>query len=79
MGVYGAKSRLLLFAHAYMQAAKIEYVLPVQPLRESAAPRTGFGGVGEQALRAAAVQKLTKKGSAAGSSFPFGVARGARS
>jgi len=79
MGVYGAKSRLLLFAHAYMQAAKIEYVLPVQPLRESAAPRTGFGGVVEQALSAAAVEKLTKKGSAAGSNFPFGVARGARS
>ncbi|KAL1520950.1 hypothetical protein AB1Y20_022509 [Prymnesium parvum] len=31
--VYGAKSSLLLFMHAYMQSANIEYIKPLMPVR----------------------------------------------
>ena len=31
--VFGAKSSFLLFLHAYMQSASIEYVKPVLPVR----------------------------------------------
>ena len=31
--VFGAKSSLLLFIHAYMQSANIEYVKPLNPIR----------------------------------------------
>jgi len=35
--LYGAKTRLLLFIHAYMQAAGMEYVRPAQPFISSTA------------------------------------------
>jgi len=39
--VYSAKSRLLLFIHAYMQSASIEYEQPALPVRQVAATATG--------------------------------------
>ena len=33
MLIYGAKSSLLLFIHAYMQSANIEYIKPIIPVR----------------------------------------------
>jgi hypothetical protein len=38
MLVYGAKSSLLLFVHAYMQSAHIDYVKPLSPIRLDGAP-----------------------------------------
>ena len=34
LAIYSAKSRLLLFIHAYMQSASIEYIQPVLPVRQ---------------------------------------------
>jgi len=77
MAIYAAKSRLLLFCHAYMQAANIEYIMPVLPMRDSPGPRAGLAGVVEQALSAAAVGKLTAakgQGDGGGGGLPFGLA-----
>jgi len=77
MAIYAAKSRLLLFCHAYMQAANIEYIMPVLPMRDSPSPRAGFAGVVEQALSAAAVGKLTAakgQGGGGGGGLSFGLA-----
>ena len=41
LSIYSARSRLLLFVHAYMQTAEIEYTAPVLPVR-------GFEGVTEK-------------------------------
>ncbi|EOD10179.1 hypothetical protein EMIHUDRAFT_358244 [Emiliania huxleyi CCMP1516] len=76
MAIYAAKSRLLLFCHAYMQAANIEYIMPVLPMRDSPGPRAGLAGVVEQALSAAAVGKLTAakgQGDGGGGGLPFGL------
>lgn len=43
--IYSAKSRLLLFCHAYMQSADIEYLFPVLPTRHS--PGRGIGPAAE--------------------------------
>ena len=34
VSIYSARSRLLLFIHAYMQTASIEYTMPVLPIRK---------------------------------------------
>lgn len=35
VSIYSARSRLLLFVHAYMQTANIEYTMPVLPIRNT--------------------------------------------
>lgn len=35
LAIYSAKSRLLLFIHAYMQSSSIEYTQPVLPVRQT--------------------------------------------
>jgi small-conductance mechanosensitive channel len=46
--MYGAKSRLLLFCHAYMQSAGIEYLQPILPVR----PDRALTGSAQQSLAA---------------------------
>ena len=46
MLVFGAKSSLLLFIHAYMQSANIEYVKPLNPIRIEGRIDSGTAPIG---------------------------------